>query len=146
MSGSRPGERRGGRKKGTPNRATVLRDKGIIALDLPESTAIVDALKHPGDGDAVDFLTRIYRDPEMPISVRIDCAKVVAPFHRPRLTQVTGRDGRDLVPSVPAVDYREWALQQIRDAFGPLPLTIEHQIDASSTSVTGPVSGFRDSD
>ena len=59
--GSAPGERRGGRRKGTPNRTTVLFEKAVILAEVS------------GEGDAVDFLTRIYRDPKIPLSVRIDC-------------------------------------------------------------------------
>jgi hypothetical protein len=53
---SAPGERRGGRRKGTPNRRTVLFEQAIVKAAVS------------GDGDAVDFLTRIYRDPAVPIS------------------------------------------------------------------------------
>jgi hypothetical protein len=105
--GSAPGERRGGRRKGTPNRRTVLFEEAI-------KHAVVS-----GDGDAVDFLTRIYRNPDIPLSVRIDCAKVVAPFERPRLTAMTNRDGKDLAQTfLPPDRYRAWARQQIREAFG----------------------------
>ena len=48
------------------------------------------------EGDAIDFLTRIYRSVKMPLIIRIDCAKVVAPFERPRLTAIANRDRKDM--------------------------------------------------
>ena len=39
LRGSRPGERRGGRKQGTPNRRTILRDRILsIGLDQPAAS------------------------------------------------------------------------------------------------------------
>jgi hypothetical protein len=32
----------------------------------------------------------------MPLIIRIDCAKVVAPFERPRLTAIANRDRKDM--------------------------------------------------
>jgi hypothetical protein len=120
--GSAPGERRGGRRKGTPNRRTVLFEEAVTRAEVS------------GDGDAVDFLTRIYRDPEIPLSVRIDCAKVGAPFERPRLTAMTNRDGGK------------------RDAAGAgmPPLTIEHQAEEEPgggypTDTRGRAAGYRPS-
>jgi hypothetical protein len=46
MSGSKPGERRGGRRKGTPNKVTrVLKDAILLALE-----------EAGGDGGAVAYL------------------------------------------------------------------------------------------
>ena len=68
--------------------------------------------------------------------MRIDCAKVVAPFDRPRLTTLTSRDGRDLAQTIlPPAEYRAWARQQIREAFGLPPLTIEHKADDGTDAV-----------
>jgi hypothetical protein len=121
--GSAPGERRGGRRKGIPNRRTVLFEQAIVKAAVS------------GDGDAVDFLTRIYEDPKIPLSVRIDCAKVVAPFQRPRLTAVTDRDGKDLAQILlPPAEYRAWARQQIREAFDMPPLTFEHRAEGEDAS------------
>lgn len=47
MKGSKPGERRGGRQKGTPNKMTAaLRE------------AVFKAAENAGDGDIVSYLTR----------------------------------------------------------------------------------------
>jgi hypothetical protein len=64
------------------------------------------------EGDAVDFLTRIYRSVKMPLIIRIDCAKVVAPFERPRLTAIANRDRKDMQQSLlPPEAFRLWARQ-----------------------------------
>jgi len=116
--GSAPGERRGGRRKGSANRRTILREEAIRQADIS------------GEGDAVDFLTRVYRNPEIPLTERIHCAAICAPFERPRLTAVMDREGRDLAQTLlPPAQYRLWARQQIREAFGMPPLTIEHQAE-----------------
>ena len=119
--GSAPGERRGGRRQGTPNRSTVLFEDALKRTDT--------------SGDAVDFLDRIWRDPDVPPTIRIDCARVVAPFDRPRLTALT-KDGRDFAQTIlPLAEYRAWARQQIREAFGLPPLTIEHKADDGTDAV-----------
>src|SRR5579863_903816 len=69
--GSKPGERRGGRQKGTPNKKTVLRN---AALDA--------AAANPGLSP-LDFLLGLMRNPDLPSDVRIKMAEVAAPFvHR----------------------------------------------------------------
>jgi hypothetical protein len=82
--GSAPGERRGGRKKGTPNRRTLML-KNAIGKYTDRPRAI-------GSVDSIDFLTKIYQDEEQPLMVRIDAARVVAPFERPRLRAMTSRE------------------------------------------------------
>ena len=72
--GSKPGERRGGRQKGTPNKKTVLRDAALNA-----------AAKNP-DLSPLDFLLGLMRDPTLPSALRIKMAEVAAPFvqHKPK--------------------------------------------------------------
>jgi hypothetical protein len=125
--GSAPGERRGGRKKGTPNRRTFVLKQAMGDHDVRRISA--------GLGDSVDFLRKLYQDESQPLMVRIECAKVVALFDRPRLTATTNRDGKDLPRNVlPSAEYRMWARQQIREAFGLPPLTIEHGDEGEDAS------------
>jgi hypothetical protein len=69
--GSEPGERRGGRQKGTPNQKTVLRNAAINA-------SAADPNLSP-----LDFLLGLMRNPDLPSDLRIKMAEVAAPFvHR----------------------------------------------------------------
>ncbi len=79
---SMPGERKGGRKKGVPNKRTVaareLRDKAI------------------GDGEMpLEYMLREMRDPAAGKYRRDDLARAAAPYVHPRFRCVehTGADG-----------------------------------------------------
>ena len=76
--GSKPGERRGGRKKGTPNRITAERwAKYAAGGEMP-----------------IDYMLRIMRDATKDKSIRSDMAKAAAPYLHPRLAsyQIGGDD------------------------------------------------------
>lgn len=82
--GSRPGERRGGRQKGTPNkRSIVLEQKAREAAEIIEGT-LPEAFK----GDAHALLMTIYKDPNNPMPLRIDAAKAAIGFEKPKLAAV----------------------------------------------------------
>ena len=70
--GSKPGERRGGRKRGTPNRKTELRNAAMTAAAaIPELSPL-------------DFLLCVMRDPNAPLELRIKMAQAAAPFVHPK--------------------------------------------------------------
>jgi hypothetical protein len=66
--GSKPGERRGGRQRGTPNKKTALRNAAIAA-----------AASNP-DITPLDFLLGVMKDPNMSSELRIKVAQVAAPL------------------------------------------------------------------
>ena len=66
--GSRPGERRGGRRRGTPNKSTVLKYAAICASGSSANSA------------PLDFLLGLMRDPKLPTDLRVEMAKLAAPF------------------------------------------------------------------
>ena len=66
--GSKPGERRGGRQRGTPNKKTALRNAAIAA-----------AAANP-ERSPLDFLLGIMRDPNGSLELRIRVAQAAAPF------------------------------------------------------------------
>jgi|ERR1700730_4039614 hypothetical protein len=66
--GSKPGERRGGRQRGTPNKNTVLRNAAIAA-----------AASNP-NVSPLEFLLSIMRDSHLPFELRIRVAQMAAPF------------------------------------------------------------------
>ena len=71
--GSRPGERRGGRKKGTPNKRTAALHAALLA-----------EFKLSG-GTPLDVMLTVMRNPALPLRLRIDAAKKAAPFCHPKL-------------------------------------------------------------
>jgi hypothetical protein len=70
--GSAPGERRGGRKKGTPNKATAKRQAEIAASGLTP----------------LEHMLRVMRDPKAAKDRRDDMAKAAAPYVHPKLASV----------------------------------------------------------
>ena len=66
--GSKPGERRGGRKLGTPNKKTVLRKAAFAA-----------AAANP-DSSPIDFLLNLMRDKTTPPDLRLQIAQTAAPY------------------------------------------------------------------
>ncbi len=77
--GSKPGERRGGRQKGVPNKASAAKAEAIAASGLTP----------------LDFLLGVMRNTEHELSTRIDAGKAVAPYIHPKLAniEVTGKGG-----------------------------------------------------
>ena len=66
--GSKPGERRGGRQRGTPNKTTVLKDAVIAAAGVSSGSS------------PLDFMLRLMRAPNLPADLRVDMAKSAAPL------------------------------------------------------------------
>ena len=83
--GAKPGERRGGRAKGTPNKRTAALEEAtqraaqVLAEELGE-----DAF--PGDAHAL--LMAVYKDKRVDMPLRIEAAKAAAPYEKPRLNAV----------------------------------------------------------
>ena len=78
--GSKPGERRGGRQRGTPNKKTALRNAAIGAADLDPNIS------------PRDFMLGLMRNCDLPLAERFVAAQVALPLVHPKLT--TGRTGR----------------------------------------------------
>lgn len=76
--GSRPGERRGGRKKGTPNKATgKRREVALHALERGISP--------------LEYMLKIMRNPKANQVRRDEMARAAAPYVHPRLAAVVAR-------------------------------------------------------
>jgi hypothetical protein len=98
-----------GRPLGAKNKRTLAREAA--------NKEVMDALREEfGDqvfeGDGVAFLQTIYKNPKMPIEMRVDCAKNAARFERPALSSVdsTIDDKRQSVAWLPkpAATVQEW--------------------------------------
>jgi hypothetical protein len=76
--GSKPGERRGGRQRGTPNKKTLIKDAVFLAAAAAD-----------GDRSPLEFMLALMRDPQVPLDLRIDMAAAAAPLvHvRPRASR-----------------------------------------------------------
>ncbi len=66
--GSKPGERRGGRQKGTPNKKTALKNAVLCAAASDPNTS------------PLTFMLGLMRDPNVPWDVRVDMAAEAARF------------------------------------------------------------------
>jgi len=76
---SKPGERRGGRQRGTPNKSTVLKNAAIAA-------AASDPNLSP-----LDFLLKLMRQRDLPLEHRVSVAQQALPFAhaKPRASRPT---------------------------------------------------------
>jgi hypothetical protein len=80
MPGSKPGERRGGRQKGTKNVATVKRNEAVAAI------------KASGK-DPLTFFMDVLGSPDAPFDVRFAAAREAAPYMHPKLASIEARSG-----------------------------------------------------
>lgn len=91
--GSKPGERRGGRQKGTPNKRTVAK------------RALTERLKRKGI-TPLEYMLKVMRDRNAEGARRDDMAKAAAPYMHPRLNAIqhTGKDGEPIRVSFTGLD------------------------------------------
>lgn len=68
--GSKPGERRGGRQKGTPNKKTQEKINAIVNSGLTP----------------LDYMLSVLRDESLPDDMRLQAARDSAPYVHPRLS------------------------------------------------------------
>jgi hypothetical protein len=95
--GSRPGERRGGRQRGTPNKKTLIKN------------AVFLAAASDGERSPLDFMLALMRNPQVPLDLRIDMAAAAVPLvharprasrrSRPHPMEMRARRWRPAVPS-----------------------------------------------
>jgi hypothetical protein len=71
-SGSKPGERRGGRKCGTPNKKTLLKN------------AVIAAAATNSDLSPLEFFLDLMRRGDLPLEFRVAVAQQALPFAHPR--------------------------------------------------------------
>src|SRR5579883_2092108 len=83
--GSRPGERRGGRQPGTPNKRTVEREKAMREAALKAEEAIGEGAF---SGDAHALLMMTYKDTALPLDTRLEAAKAAIAYEKPKLANI----------------------------------------------------------
>src|SRR5262245_11152476 len=86
--GSKPGERRGGRQRATPNRRTLLTNRILAAAANPAATA-------------AELVVGLAKDQALPADTRMAIARKAAPFSRSRSThnRSAGSNGHRRPPS-----------------------------------------------
>jgi len=74
------GRRVGGRKPGTPNKKTVLRQQTLKALC-------------PDGSDPMTFWLQVLKDKSVPYEIRERAARDLAPYVHPKLASIEARTG-----------------------------------------------------
>lgn len=95
-SGSQPGERRGGRKKGIPNARTaknLASQLGLVEKDVSPLEYLLSIMREP------DFIQLKDEEPSAYLARlkaqridKIDCAKAAAPYVHAKLAQIQVKD------------------------------------------------------
>lgn len=77
-------QKRAGRKKGTPNRATAAKAAAIAKTGITP----------------LDYMLSVMRDGSQPSDMRLNAAKFAAPYVHPKLASIehTGAGGAPLIP------------------------------------------------
>ena len=83
--GSKPGERRGGRVAGTPNKRTVALEQARADAARKLEAVIPGAFT----GDAHALLVAVYKDPAHEWDLRVDAAKAAIRYEKPALASTT---------------------------------------------------------
>ena len=78
--GSKPGERRGGRQRGTPNKSTALKKAALLAASIDPNTT------------PLQFLLGVMRDPKAPTELRVQVARAAAPLVHGKLRKTSTED------------------------------------------------------
>jgi hypothetical protein len=123
--GRRPGA---GRPKGADSPHTKLRRAAVREV---KAKAIAQLkIEHPADafdGDSIDFLRCVYRNPDFDISVRIDAAKAAARFERPTLTALAVKTVDPKAATADAIEGRvmELLTRGLKNAQADTGRTIE---------------------
>ena len=77
------GFKSGGRRKGAKNKATLERERALQA-------AAAKALGSPGAflGDAHSLLVSVYKNPHLPLEIRVEAARAALAYQKPRLAPI----------------------------------------------------------
>jgi hypothetical protein len=110
--GSKPGERRGGRKKGTPNKVTA-KMRGTFA----------ETVKHYSD-EALQILVTMMKDATVTASTRVRCAELIIERAHGKLAAGQDSKPKDFIPLAErlAIYAREEKLEASADKVVEFPV------------------------
>jgi hypothetical protein len=108
----------GGRKRGTPNKATAAREAEIRSSGLTP----------------LDYMLQVMRDEEAPTELRLDAAARAAPYVHPRLASVAveNKDGQPFALSIE--QQRREAEERAREAVALIDETFGLVAHAGTTA------------
>ena len=112
--GSKPGERRGGRQRGTPNKQTVLKN------------AVLSAAAANPNSLPLQFFLALMRDPNGPMDTRIDMAQAAAPFVHTK-PQRPSRVRTNPMDSGPLKSVPDFSVARMEEALRPGPARRRHR-------------------
>jgi len=111
------------------------RDEARAAVRAAVNKAVVTAVEL--NQTPLEYMLSVFRDPTVDERRRDMMAMAAAPYVHAKLAAA---DVRAVVHNAPAEeqmtreDYRAWARQKIREAFGLPPLTIEHKAEPTGSA------------
>lgn len=113
------GRKTGGRQKGTPNRKTAEAQASAART----AEAIAEVIPQAFEGDAHALLMMVYKDPSLPIDVRLDAAGKAIKFEKPALSSVEAKVDQDVnirepVDRPPRETREQWTARKMRE-IGP---------------------------
>jgi hypothetical protein len=100
---SKPTGRPRGRPKGSTNKKTEKRKAAAKKIAKKLELLLPDAF----NGDAHALLMLVYKDPSLPIDLRMDAAKAAIRYETPALqaTELTGANGSSLIPPALHIEF-----------------------------------------
>lgn len=103
MRGSKPGERRGGRKAGTPNKRP---SQAVFAAHMAQGARACGLTP-------LDYMLAIMRDETQPLALRVQAAVAAAPYlHRRLKASCVVCAAKTTQPAAPPVPYIVWTGQK----------------------------------
>ena len=100
--GSKAGERRGGRQRGTPNKTTALKN------------AVLCAAAAKPDASPLDFMLGLMRDPAIPTDLQLEMAAAAVPFVHAK-PQAPPRKRTNPMDSSPLKGASDFTVQKIEE-------------------------------
>jgi hypothetical protein len=99
------GSRGRGRPKGSKNIRTLEREKRLGEVIEQVKASLACAF----DGDAHALLIHVYRDPNVPLSIRLDAAKAALRYEKPALAAIDHCGSKTVTLDMPAYSDLEVA-------------------------------------